>query len=509
MMQRSHKTQVLQNYFDITDVRTRYNPTALEVQMLNMAGVELEDLGLRLNREQSQTLQTVPIGVDNRGVYYSSTVPDVFLTGPDQKSFGSVVASKSSIQTTLSVYDDMLPVPSRVEVDPDVTNVAISSPQVFDVVGGGDPLSQVYAVQYAVPGDFPISNKLTLWLDQVGANTVSITITITGQTAPIPAWVFERRTTTEVLTISQEGVAYSRNRWASISSIAIRNLPVGVRLRGWSMPFNLPAAPDPGRPYATPDDRDVLYGRYWQIDNNNGRLNEMYDAGAFTGLEAINSYSIAGIMVDVAVEPYSNGMYVASANTLYYGDRREYQADLSETGLMSEPLYGLQVVPDITKIGPTRYVILSGVPYAKSVNAYNYRYTVLASDSLSVLYSILPDGSLGPVNAGWRRGSPQPVSFALVNPGDYEFRLEMQDTNGATTYDVVPYRNAAFTPLKTIDMSSLVDNIVGLAFDSYGQLWAWNGSFAIPIKVHYDGYVFDADSKTIFVTEQFDSLQIS
>ncbi len=510
MTQRSHKTQVLQNYFDITDVRTRYNPTALEVQMLNLAGVELGDLDLRSNRELNQTLQTVPIGIDNLGVYYSSTVPSSLLTGPDQTSFNSVVGLLGSNHITLSQYDDTLPIPSRVEVDPSGP-VVMSSPMMFTIVGQGDDQSQTYAVQYVSPGALPIPNKLTVWLDQVGANLLNVILTITGIVAPQPAWIDERVTTTEVLTLTTEGLGLTVNRWAFISSIAIRNLPIGVRLRGWSMPFNLPACLDTGRPYTSPDDRDITYSRYWQIDNANVLLHEAYMVGNFNGLEDVNTYSLSDIMVDVAVEPYTNGMYIASNGKLYYVDRREYQPDLSTTGLTVEPLYGLQITPDLIKTGSTRYVVLSAQPYGNYAQAFNYRYTVIVggSASLRILYSILPDGSLGPADAGWRQGTPQPVSFALTSAGDYEFRLEMQDLNGVTYYDVLPWRNFEQVPLKTIDMTSLVDSIQGLAFDSYGQLWVWNGAYAIPLKIHYDGYVLDADTATIYVTEPYTSLQIS
>lgn len=501
MTQRSHITQVMQNYFDATDRRTRENSAALEAQLLNMAAVTLEDLNLRVTRETSQTLQTIPVGIDNGGVYYSGRVPEQFLTGPDQTSFTSVVAKKGSNLTTLSVYDDKLPVPSRLEVTSDP--VGLTNPILFTVTGTGDEQSQLFTVQHVFLGSFPIPNKLTLWLDQLGLNLVDVILTITGETAPQPAWISERKKTTEVVEITSEGVAYSRNRWALIDKIDIRNLPVGVRVRGWSIPFGLPACPDPVRPYTTPEDRDVLYPRYWQISNSDSLLYEMYRAGGFSGLEPVNSYSVVDILSGVAIEPFTNGMYIATANKIYYADRREYQPDLTQTGLQTEPLYGLQVSIDISKTGPTRYVALSAIPFANANSIFQYRYTVNGTNS------ILPNGALGPLNAGWRGGAPQPVSFAMLASGDYQFRLEMQDGNGITTFDVVPYRNASLVPLKTIDISGLVDSIVGLCFDSYGQLWVWDGNFAIPIKIHYDGYVFDADTKTIFVTEQFDSLQIS
>lgn len=502
MAHRSHITQILQNYFDSADRRSRESPTSIEIQLLNLAGVSLEDLNFRLYRETSQTLQNTPSNIDNRGVYYSSTVPDDLIKDQNQTSFTSVVGSNNGNLTTLSVYDDKLPIPSRIEVDQD--NLAVfTDPLLFTAIGSGDNLSQIYTVQHVIPGIFPVPNKLTLLIDQLGFNQIFVSLTITGETVPQPAWITEQRKTTETLLITNEGVSISRNRWSLIDKITIHNLPIGVRLRGWSMPFNLPIVPDISRPYTTPEDRDVLYSRYWQLSNSDRLLYEMYRAGGLTGLEVVNSYLLTGQMVDVAVEPFTNGLFLAASNKLYYADRREYQANLKNTGLTSEPLYGLQVSLDTSKAGPTRYVNLSGIPYANAGNIFNHRYTINGANS------ILANGALGPITSGWKGGPPVPISFAMLETGDYEFRLEMQDGNGNTTFDVVPYHNSSFTALKSIDVSGIIDIIKGVAFDSYGKLWIWNGRFAMPLIIHYDGYIFDPDSKTIFVTDKFESLQIS
>lgn len=502
MPKRSHITQAMQNYFDINDIRTRGNPTSLEVQLLNMAALEIEDLTLRMNRESSQTLQTVPVNIDNGGVYYGASVPSSLLTGPDQTSFNSVIGISGNVQTTLLPYVDTLPVPSRLVID-SANIVALTNPIMFSILGTGDPFTQVYTVQYVYPGVLPIPNKLTFWVDETGTNTFGVTLTIIGEVSPRPAWVAERVKTTETIQISGQGVAYTRNRWAQVDSIAIRGLPVGARLRAWSIPFNLPAAPDNARPYTTIQDRDILFNRYWQIDNQNSLLNEQFMAEGFTGLETINSFLLSDAMVDVAVEPNTNGLFVASDTVVYYIDRREVMADLSETGISAEPLFGLQVSLDITQTGPVRYAALSAVAYANASSILQYRYVINDQNC------ILPDGSLGPITGGWRTGVPQPVSVPMLFNGHYMFRLECQDVNGILTYDVVPFLNKGFSPFKSIDVSASIDNITGMAFDSYGQLWLWNGSYALPVIIHYDGYILDVDSQKIFTTEPFDSLQVS
>lgn len=502
MTLRSHLTQVMQNYFDATDVRSRENPTSLEAQILNMAALSLEDLTSRITRESNQTLQTVPVNIDNGGVYYTSRVPEAFLTGPDQKSLNSVIGKLGSVETTLTIYDDTRPIPSRIELDSN-NSVTMSDPILFTIIGTGDLQAQIYTVQHAYPGILPSPDQLTVWLDQIGLNQTAVNITIVGEVAPRPAWVSERKKTTEILTISAEGSVKSRNRWAVIDSVSVRGLPTNARLRGWGIPFNLPATPDVARPYTTPQDRDSLFPRYWQISSSESLLKELYRAGGLTGLELANSYLVNDTMIGVAVEPNTNGIYVASSGTLYYADRREVMPDLSQTAIYTEPLYGLQVQLDGSKSGYIRYVTLSGTPYSNANAIFQYRFTV------NGINSILPDGSLGPLSAGWRGGAPKDISFPMLTTGDYQFRLEMQDAGGILTYDAVPYRNGIFSPLKSLDVSSLINEIRGIAFDSYNQLWLWNGSFAIPVKIHYDGYIFDADSKSIFVTDVYDSLQIS
>lgn len=498
MAYRSHTLQIMQNYFDSNDVRSRENPAALENQLLNLSAVPLENLDLRITRENSQALQTVPVNIDNQGVYYGGQVPPSAFT---QVALTSVVGTKNGVNTTLSLYDDTLPVPTRINLG---APIYIPTPMMFSVIGVGDDRSKSFAVQYVQPGAFPISNKLTLWLDQIGLNEISVTLTITGTVTPKPAWFRERKKTTEVLTIDGQGAFISRNRWDSIDSIAIRGLPIGVRLRGWSMPFGLPASPDLFRPYSTPQDRDVLFPRYWQISSSENLLKEMYRAVGFTGLVSVNSYVYTDPLLGVAVEPNTYGLYTLSGTKLYYMDRREViPMTMIDTGINIEPPFGLQIQLDITRTGTIRYIVLSGVPYSRAGNIVQYRYL------MNGVSSILPDGSLGPANAGWRDGPPKSVSIPLLTTGDYLFTLQMQESTGIFTEDIVAWRNPVFTPLASIDISTMIDNPMDLAFDSYGALWVWNGVYAIPITIHYDAYVFDQDLQTVFTTDQYDSLTVT
>ena len=67
---RSHRTQVLLNYFDISDQRVREEPYSIDAQLLNTAAIALDDSQQRIAREiASRTLATCPTGIDNRGLY--------------------------------------------------------------------------------------------------------------------------------------------------------------------------------------------------------------------------------------------------------------------------------------------------------------------------------------------------------------------------------------------------------------------------------------------------------
>lgn len=508
-MFRSHITQIMQNYFDHSDVRSRENPYAIEAQILNIAASELEDLTLRITRESSLTLQTVPTNIDNGGTYYSGRIPSELVTSDTQTTLNSVVGTKDSVDTILLPYEDTLPTPAAIEVDSTRDAVPMTDPILFTVTGVGDDREQSYATQYATPGAMPIPNTLTLWLDQLGLNQPSVIVTIVGETFPRPAWLSERTKTTEVMTLSSEGYAVTRNRWATIDQIAVRNLPTGMRLRGWGIPFNLPAVPDVARPYTHPAYRDRLFDRYWVISNDNNRFEEDYLAVGFTGLEMLTLRPLTESLMDIAVEPNTYGLFMASKTTLYYTDRREVCPKLVGTGLATEPLYGLQVVIDPTASGSNPYVLLSGAPYANSGSIVQYRYTF--SSPANIESCILPDGSVidKTADAGWRGGPPQQVKIPLLMTGSYMFILECQDNNGVVTHDSVPFESQAFSPEVSIDITTMFDDVAGMAFDSYGTLWVWTGSFALPIKIRYNGYVIDAPNKTIYVTDAFDTLTIS
>jgi hypothetical protein len=101
------------------------------------------------------------------------------------------------------------------------------------------------------------------------------------------------------------------------------------------------------------------------------------------------------------------------------------------------------------------------------------------------------------------------MTFPVVKTGTYVFTLECMDTDAIIAHDSFPYPNLALSPLKTLPIDTKVAAVKGIAFDSFGQLWVWTGSYMVAIKLHYDAYVLDETSRHIFATDSFDTIEIS
>ena len=512
---RSHRTQVLLNYFDITDRRVREEPYTIDAQLLNTAAIALDDSQQRIAREiASRTLATCPTGIDNRGVYYMVKLPSDFPLAPGQTLLNQVIGTITSGSTSQNIaiqpYDDRLPVPTGYIADSSQAQVSMTCPVLFDVTGSGDSTVSIWNPQNLGPFSLPIPNILTFWIEGVQGSQISLSIFVQGEEYPLPVWADQQEGASETITASNEGVFTGIKTWQNISSIIVRGLPAGVRLRCWQMPFNLPAVPDSTRPYTHPIFRDTLFDRYWLISTGENLLKELYMMDNFSTLEYIQSYAMTTPLGAIAVEPNTWGILGAAGTSLIYWDRREpLPGQLSAPAMTSEPLYGLNVKYDISKPGSTRHAILLPVPYGSASTASNWRYLVMTPDgNFQVL---LPDGTLVAYSgsAGWQSGTlsaPAPVSLALTMIGTYVLMLECMGNGQTATADEVPYPNLATPVINTYDLSSIVPAIQGIAYDVMGRLWVWTGCNAVAIKPRYDGYILDPNSLAIYLTDTYDSV---
>lgn len=524
---RSHLTQVMLNYFDWNDTRVRRGRYTIDAQLLNLAAQQLELSGLRLAREiGATTIHSCPANIDNSGCYWQQRLPGSFNYGIESHTVSAVwdsapagiynaldanpiAASGSQYGKSLSVYDDQLPVPSRVSVNSNVSAVPLANPELFSISGVGDTTTQSWSTQRVGPFTPAFAGRLHFWVDGPGYyETLNIMVRIIGQRAPAPAWSDAQATTSEKVVLSSLGWATSKFGWSSIQQIQVMGLPVGATLSAFTGMFTLPLQPDPDRPYMDPVYRDVVFARYWETGT--GFLTEEYLASNYNGWQFVQSYAANPTLSAVAIEPNTWGAFAASGTTLYYFDRREPLPDhLSASALTEEPLYGLDVSIDETQLTLIKFAVLTPVAYAGATNATSYRYLVQTPDGN--LYALTPNGFLAEYSqtAGWRNGTPPALSIPLAEQGTYVFSIQTIDsTDGSVVQDSTPWLNPAFTPLASFDLSSLVSRIQGLSFDDRDRLWVWDGATATPLKLSYDDYVIDQDTQAIYLTDSVDGLTI-
>ena len=144
--------------------------------------------------------------------------------------------------------------------------------------------------------------------------------------------------------------------------------------------------------------------------------------------------------------------------------------------------------------------------YAGAANAVRFRYSLTAPDGNTWL--LTASGALAPYTpyGGWQAGAPGAMSFVLGLTGTYLFTLECGDASNTVTRDTYPFTNAAFAPRAAFDLSTLVSAISGLCFDSLQRLWIWTGSSLVPLRLHYDAYLFDPDTQALYLTDAYDNV---
>jgi hypothetical protein len=504
----SHLTQVAQNYFDWKDVRVRNNKYSIDAQLLNLGMQQVQLAKLRLDREiGATTLHSCPANIDNGGVYYKQQLPTNFnyaLSGH------SVFGTRDGAGIVFTPYQDELPIPTRANANPNYSPIQMSSSMLFTTSGIGisSPQTIGWSCQRFGPFIPTFSDRVNFWLDGPGYERLNVTVKITGQRGPTPAFADNVNQTSETFIINDLGWTPSKFGWSSIKTIQILGLPVGVTLAAYSGTFELPECPDPNRPYIHSMFRDVAFDRYWSTSTA-GYLTENYLKSDYEGWEFAQSYGVPNTLSAVAVEPNTWGGFAGVGTTLYYFDRREplpSQSALAVSGLIQEPYYGINVENDLTNVAPVYNIVITPVPYANYLSTTSYRYLVTTPDSNT--YVITPNLTFATYSsqAGWRSGAPtNSMSIPLGESGTYIFTLQTVGPNGML-YDSTPWQKLAFNPLATIDLSSIVPVIKGLSFDDRNRLWVWTGTYAVPISLHYDAYVIDQPSQAIYLTDSVDGL---
>jgi hypothetical protein len=498
-MHRSHRLQELLNYFPDTDPRVREGASTLDAQLLNAFATAIEDQESRFRRElDARFLATCPLNLDNHGVWHRLIVP------PGQSLDNNAIRGclKDGRVVDLQPFDEGLPVPARIEADLE-NLVPCENPVVFSLDGDGNPVELSPA-----PLEFP--NRISVEAVNLGLLEGVVDVTIEGIPYPEPVSLTPAGTVSERLVFLSNGLQQTRLAWSRITRISLHGLPAGGTLNGYLFSCLQPQQLDPERSYAHPAYRDRTFDRHWAID---GRLlKEVVQINPYSGFETVQSYRTETQLVSFATVPNTQLLLAATETGLHVADRREPMPEkLERTGITEEPYYNLLVWPDPTATGNTRRVIVQPLENALSRNAHKWRILVeIPGSENDTMYVVTPDGALVPpsAGAGWRTYSPEAVTLPLVEEGTYLFTLESADSSGHVTRDYAAHRNQYFRPLKSFDLSADVAEIRGVFFDSRQRPWIWTGYECVPLVFHYDAYVIDPSSRSVYVTEPFVSVQI-
>ena len=441
------------------------------------------------------------IQLDNQGVYYGARLPNTFVPPPDGSNppLNVVQGQRCGVWTTLQPYDDRVPVPTRITVDTSRSVVPFTTPD--------------GSIQYSVPLSsgltLPIPSSLTFWM--AGASVPgNINILVTGIPFPTSAWQKNRVATSETVSYtSTEGAQTTTTVWSSISSIMVRGVPAGVTISCSHMPFTLPAVADLQRPYTDPRFRDQTFGRYWNI--NGPWLTESYHGGPSVELSTVNSYATPDVLLDIAIDPNAYTMLACSATKLYTLDRRALMpGSLNVTAITADPVYSVNVVYDETTLSTAaRYVRFQPLAHASNTTIGSFRYVV--EDPNGNAFCVDATGSFITYAGGaaWSLGVPTEVSIPLTLIGTYVVTLQCIDITGNITSDSFPYPNLGLNVVSTLDLTAIVPKAQGVARDSLQRLWIWTGDYAIPVQLHYDAYLYDSDSQSIFLTDPFDQVSVA
>lgn len=495
--------QALLNYFDDADVRVRESRNSLDAQLLGPLASALESIQMRLAREQASTdPRNCPLNVDNFGVYHKIQIPDTYefaaaangsLLPPSIRAFTAEKRWK-----ILSEYNDFLPTPSAVEIAGDP--VPCRSLFVYEL--DGDGLKQESAL-----GKLAFPNRLYLRIANLGEGDVEVKVQIEGKVFPTTISLTGQPRSAEMLNLTEENLAVTRYAWDTVDRITVWGLPVGATLRVAIAPAAFGLELEPSRPVTHPFYRGMDLQRYWGLRGS--YLDESVFLNRFARFDTLQSYLCSPAWSAFALEPNTYGIFGISGSNLIYADRREaWPTNLKESAIYAEPYYNLNVVYQDTGLVTDRRVELQPIPNSRSESCYRFRYTVEFPNGAT--FAVGLNGELIHLtsSAGWRSGTPKPVSLGLSESGSYRFTLDSSSKTGDITQDVAVYENPVISALWTTDLSALVPEIYALVFDRYQRLWIWTGESMIPLRFVYDNFVFDPGTKSVYLTNRYTQVEL-
>jgi hypothetical protein len=481
---------------------------------LNAAAQSMEVHSLRYGREvASRMLSSCPLMVDNRGVYYRVQLPNDFPLTVDAAGQAlppsSVIGYRDNFQYELKSFDDISFAPVGLDYDTGRSPVPLTSPVLGSITGA--------LVGSLSPGVLPIPNRVSFWTQDWGPHPQVVRVIITGQTWPRSLWPGPDRTVSESFVVTREGLSRSQNVWYSIDSVLVYGLPAGASMQVYAIEMNLPAVPDLARPYMAWNDRETTLDRYWNVTPVS-LVESYYENGSrsFPNLPLIRSIRCQVPVNDVAIEPFTFGAVAlqapaGSSPVLLYFDRREPLPDqLAVSAVTQEPNYGLvATLADDGMVLPK--VVLETQAYGGAGSEASHRYVITDPEGFEYIY--FRSSSLGWVQRAfdpyfWVSGAPPSgIEFPLTKIGTYIFKLETRDAAGTVLYDAAPFLNGSLDSSAVFELN--LPDARGIGYDYAQRLWVWDGYFLQPFILRYEAYVFDPPTRSLYLTNTFDTLQVA
>ncbi len=526
-------------------------------QLLNTIGLQLQDLHEQVKNIGSNN--TIPFAnVSDIDVIYKFFLPKTFefdLLNNDQAnpiydtptvvgeidtvSYPITLASNNDIET---FWYTATPTRISTEVFP-VTNIVSDSATVpmYGVIASITQDDSPYIGNFEF--DLPYTR---LWVQTIGGERyIGIDDNGIVQRSSIVLTGINRLgiEESETLIFLHDDIIPTMNEWQSITRVEIYNItPSTVTVRLYAHRFERTQTPQllPPKDFynlavsseskqdmdtfyelgTNGDNKSILKIQTWASDDIRIRMS------GFVGLDTMRSFELRnsenGALTsanDLAVEPFSNRIWVVDDSSLYLYDNELTTPNLS---VMDKKLTGAMSV-----MQPSNYHTTPGDPISME-----FFWQRQISDVMRHRVSVkVPDGTKYNVVAGsfnaydpteWIFNSSgdrflrAKETYTLLDPGDYVFTMEVLYRNGTTEIDQRIISVDTKLPLFNMSLSAITSGgtLLGVDFDSDHNLWILvdhgeDGIDKLKVTLFYDVMMIDYQNKVIFFKDTYDQVRVS
>lgn len=339
---------------------------------------------------------------------------------------------------------------------------------------------------------------------------------------------------TEIVPIKYNGTFKTINQWSRLESVEVRHIDRSAYLTIESFPFDHDGLLDLENVYVDQNQEKLLFNK---LDSSDScligecfvakNLEDMYAGQIFDKEEKIRvllKKEIGSTVPNPRAFAYKNNsryIFVIDEDAkLYMYDRYIEYPDLTnfDNG-DSDALVELYVDNWIQGVGET-FTIKTRNKDIREI-PYKYRWHLHSGGSE---YYVGKDGSLWSTtttdgwiaNEGWDLGvwyidnlpltPPDPEESILTLECHYFNETTRQTTNKRT--QILLYE-PSFVPEVEFQLPSGFRDANGLGFDSDGKLWVYvNNIFIYEIKLYYDYFLVDYNSKRIWTKEEYHTVSV-